>query len=255
MSQMIQKFLDDEHKSITFMGMSGVGKTYLSCQLAQWGWAHHSCDYYIGAHVLADKLDAPVTTEDLSPLSRFVGRIGDPALGGLDLDTFKDRQQAYYDAECRAISACAPVSGQHCVNDTTGSFCEITDEALIEKACSESLLVYLKATPEEEQEVLKRAREYPKPLFFPSALFDEKLAAYQAEQGIDDVARIVPDEFSRWVFPHLFAARLPKYQALADRYGVSIVSTTFHGVQSEEDFLRIVAEACLEKNEKDARYA
>jgi len=31
-------------KAITLMGMSGVGKSHFSMQLAQWGWGHYSCD-------------------------------------------------------------------------------------------------------------------------------------------------------------------------------------------------------------------
>ena len=51
---------------------------------------------------------------------------------------------------------------------------------------------------------------------------------------------IDPDDFSRWTFPKLFENRLPKYQQIADQYGVTIPSSAFHGVKNADDFLNVI---------------
>ncbi|MCD8526170.1 MAG: hypothetical protein LRY62_03140 [Alphaproteobacteria bacterium] len=55
--------------------------------------------------------------------------------------------------------------------------------------------------------------------------------------------QIDPDAFSRWVFPHLFRARLPKYQRLADMYGVTVPSAALRDVGDESALIEVIAEA------------
>ena len=47
-------------------------------------------------------------------------------------------------------------------------------------------------------------------------------AHYLRERGHGFVAEVVPDDFVRWMFPRLFYSRLPRYQAIADRYGYTL---------------------------------
>lgn len=234
-----QEFLDEPRKAITLMGMSGVGKTYFGCLLEDAGWDFYSCDYVIGTKHLA--LD--VTPDDLTALSKFIGQLGNPDKGGLPFDEFKKRQRLYYEAECASVEEAADVvdlTDAHFICDSTGSLCEVEDDALLARLGKKTLFVYIKATPKEEQEVLKRAQQYPKPLFFPPSQFDAWLAEYGE---VDD-----PADFARWVFPRLFESRLPKYQRLADLYGVTISSEKFKDVKTADDFLRVVAEALDDQN-------
>ena len=127
----------------------------------------------------------------------------------------------------------------HTVNDSTGSLCEINDNQLMSFIDENSLIVYIKASKEEEQKVLKRAQEYPKPMFFSPDKFDEWVKAYATEKNIKADA-FDPDAFSRWVFPKLLENRLPKYKAIADKYGVTIPSEAFQGVKTSNDFLSII---------------
>ena len=239
-------FMAQPQKSITLIGMSGLGKTYTAIMLARHGWVHYSCDVVIGINHLAAALDAPVTAGDLSPLSRFIGRPGDIAKGGLPLDEFKRRQKMYYDAECaalRGVGAAIAGAGGHFVNDSTGSLCEIDDPALIDTLGAQTLFVYIRANAEEEAKIKQRAIDVPKPLFFPPAQFDQWLARFMQDAGITDPSLINPDDFSRYAFPLLFRSRLPKYQALADRHGVTIESADMADVKTEGDFLNCIAGA------------
>jgi len=250
------EFENIERKAVTLMGMSGVGKTYLSNKLASWGWECHSCDFLIGAEYLKDELTRKMDVLDMSPLSEFVGKVGNPELGGLSLDVFRQRQKMYYDAECAtlrdAVQAMDKQQGHGLVNDSTGSICEIEDEALLALVFDKSLLVYIEASAAEKKRVLQRAQDYPKPLFFPTAFFDERLTTFMAENNLHVVDEIIPDEFARWVFPFLFDARLPKYKRLAHRYGITISSSTFRNIDNEKDFVRILRDAVQEQGRVDA---
>lgn len=235
------------------MGMSGVGKTYLSSVLSQQGWFHYSCDFEIGARYLEKEIEETlgernrVLANDLSQLSNYVARLGDPAKGGLSLDEFKRRQNQYFEAECRSLRELPKVVKEaheegyvSVVNDSTGSLCEIDDKILLDMVDENSLIVYIKASAEEEKEVLKRAEEYPKPLFFSPERFDYWLEEYLSEKGLSGSDKMEPDDFSRWVFPRLFENRLPKYKYIADKYGVTIPSAEFQNVRTEKEFLDII---------------
>lgn len=243
-------FNNIEHKVITLMGMSGVGKTYLSLMLDKAGWFHYSCDFEIGARYLGEEIQETlnakirIVAEDLSQLSEYTGRLGK---GALPLDEFKRRQKKYFEAECQSLHDLKGVVKQavednytHIVNDSTGSFCEVDDETLLDGVDKNSLIIYIKANAEEEKQVLKRAQEYPKPMFFSPERFDFWISEYAAEKNYKSSDDFDSDDFSRWVFPRLFENRLPKYQAIADKYGVTIPSENFHGITDAAEFLDII---------------
>jgi len=247
------EFQDIPHKVITLMGMSGVGKTHLSLMLARQGWNHYSCDLAIGKFFLGDEIskalgeDNHITADDLSQLSRYIGRLGDPKKGGLDYETFMRRQHQYYMAECKAmlklqdeVNKGARKGVENTVNDSTGSLCEIDNDTLLDFVDENSLIVYIEASEQEKREVLERAQQYPKPLFFSPEKFDEWVKEFSAEN--DNVApeAFDTDDFSRWVFPKLLENRLPKYQRIADKYGVTIQSEAFKGIENDKDFLTII---------------
>lgn len=245
-----QEFLDWDKKAISLIGMSGVGKSYISAKLGEWGWFNYSCDHLIGTKYLADQVSGDMTADNIQSLSEFVGQIGDPAKGGVGLDEFKRRQQMYYDAEC-AVLKDLPEEFDHAernmytsfVNDSSGSMCEVEDEEVLRGVGEKTLMVYLKVRQEDHADILRRAIEYPKPLFFPPAFFEERLARFQTKFDVGRVEDIDPQVFLRWVFPHLFESRLPKYKALADQYGVIIPVSNFLNMNSEDDFINVIAGA------------
>ena len=221
-------------KSVTLLGMSGAGKTHFSQRLAEWGWTHYSNDYEI-----AGSLGINVEVDDLSALSAFIGQVGDEAKGGLNLAEFVHRQKLYYGAECSVLENMPLEGAEKFVNDSTGSFCEIEDEELIARVAEKTLLVYIETDEDSHKEVIARAVEYPKPLYFPPTKFDGWLDEYCDVQGID-VDAMDPNAFSAWVFPKLFASRLPKYERLAEQYGVKVSAKDLHGCADEEAFLELI---------------
>jgi len=262
-----------DRKAITLLGMSGVGKTRLARILRRRHWFHYSGDYRIGTRYLDEPIlddikyqamqipllrdllrsDAlhianNITFENLRPLSAFLGKVGNPERGGIGLREFKRRQAFYRDAEVSAmrdvpefIRRAHDIYGyDHFVNDAGGSLCELdgTDAVAVLARCT--LIIYIKATRADEAELMRRADEDPKPLYYREAFLDEQLGVYMRERRLDYVALIDPDDFVRWVFPRLFAARVPRYEDIAVREGYTVSTDQIAGVRDEPDFLALV---------------
>ena len=239
-----EQFLNKGMQAITLMGMAGVGKTHLSALLEKEGWHRYSCDFAIGTKYMKDELAAGmISPDDVSPLSKFLGLLGNPAKGGLPMGEFRRRQKLYYDAECRSLdSVPGQIGDGNFIHDSTGSLCEIEDAALVERLGMATFFVYLKADKSTEEMIIKRAVSHPKPLFFPPSQFDGWVREYLDEHGLSAAEEIDPPDFSRWVFPKLFRSRLPKYQRLADLYGVTIEASSLRDVDGR-GFLDCIAGA------------
>lgn len=274
-----KEFRDWTHKSITLLGMSGVGKTCLAQVLRRHNWFHYSVDYRIGTRYLDEaildniKLQAMqvpflrellrsdsiyisnnITVDNLKPVATFLGKLGNPEAGGLTLKEFKRRQALHKAAEIEAlkdvptfIEKSHEIYGYpHFVNDAGGSVCELDDPEVLSTLDKHTLILYIEATEQDAQEVIRRAEQDPKPLYYRDEFLDEQLEIYKRENNIEYVALIEPDDFVRWVFPRLFYSRLPRYQAIAHHYGYTVSSSELAQVKNEDDFLRVV-EAALER--------
>ena len=275
----VEAFEQWEHKAITLLGMSGVGKTHLSMNLRQQNWFHFSGDYRIGTRYLDEaiidniKLQAMqvpflrdllrtdsifignnITFNNLNPVSTFLGKLGDPEKMGVPLDLFKKRQRMFYEAELSTmldvpefIEKADRIYGYtNFINDAGGSLCEIDDEHVFETLAKHTLILYIEATEQNKKDVIERARLKPKPLYYREAFLDEYLERYLQENNMQFAAQIDPDEFARWVFPHLFYARIPRYEAIAEKYGYSVSSERVAQVETEQDFLDLVKDVIAE---------
>ena len=263
-------------KSITLLGMSGVGKTRLAIKLRRRHWFHYSGDYRIGTRYLdepildnikQEAMKVPflrdllrsdslfirnnITVDNLQPVSSFLGKLGNPEKGGLALKEFKRRQELHRVAEIAAmkdvpefIHKAHDIYGyQQFINDAGGSLCELDDASVLDALAEHTLILYIKATEKDEHELIRRAEESPKPMYYREAFLDEQLEIYLREKGIAYVAQIEPDEFVRWSFPRLFYSRLPRYQAIADQYGYTITTEDLAQAKDEPSFLRVVEKA------------
>jgi hypothetical protein len=189
-----------------------------------------------------------ITFHNLKPVSTFLGMLGDPERGGIGLSEFKRRQQLHRQAE---IAAMYDVPGfmrkahliygyQHFINDVGGSLCELDEPGLLEFLAEHSLILYIRASESDEEALIARSVSHPKPLYYREAFLDEQLAVYMAAKGIDYVSLIDPMEFTSWVFPRLFRARIPRYEAIAADYGYTVSTEALSKVQNEADFLRLL---------------
>ena len=276
MKMSAQQFLDWESKSITLLAMSGAGKTTLANKLPKEKWFHYSGDYRIGTKYLDEPIldnikkqamDVPflrqlllsdsifirnnVTVENLAPVSTFLGKLGNPKLGGLSLAQFKHRQKLHYHAEIAAmldvpefIRKTETIYGyKNFLNDAGGSVCELDSPEVLETLAANSLIIYLKIPQSREQVLIDRAKADPKPLYYREAFLDEQLEKFLFFKGYKSTDEITPDEFVSWVFPFLFQSRLPRYQAIADQYGYTINADDMANIRGEADFIQIIADA------------
>jgi hypothetical protein len=271
-----QEFADWKTKRITLLGMSGVGKTTLADKLPKKTWFHYSGDYRIGTRYLDEPIldnikrqavqvpflrellqsdsiyiRSNITVDNLTPVSTFLGKLGDPAQGGLTLAEFKRRQALHRQAEINAmrdvpefIDKVESIYGyRNFINDAGGSVCELDDPETLRILAEHTVILYIRTTPELENMLIERARNDPKPLYYREAFLDEQLPLFQEEQGCRDIAEIPPDEFVTWVFPKLFRSRLPRYQAIADEYGYTVDAREIADVNGEDDFIRLMQDA------------
>jgi hypothetical protein len=278
----VEEFIHWEHKCVTLLGMSGVGKTRLASILRDSNWFHFSGDYRIGTRYLDEAIldniktqamQIPflrdllrsdsiyirnnLTVDHLKPVSSFLGKVGNPELGGLGLTEFKRRQKLHHDAEVATMKDVPDFieKSQHIygyknfINDAGGSVCELDDPEVIETLAEHTLILYIKATKQDEQELIRRAEMAPKPLYYREEFLDEQLGVYMREKNIPYVAMIEPDDFVRWIFPRLFNSRIPRYDAIAERYGYTISTEELFKVKSEQDFIDLVAKAIARKPE------
>lgn len=276
----VEEFIHWEHKCVTLLGMSGVGKTRLASILRDSNWFHFSGDYRIGTRYLDEaildniKLQAMqipflrdllrsdsiyirnnLTVDHLKPVSSFLGKLGNPELGGLGLTEFKRRQTLHRDAEVATmkdvpdfIEKAQLIYGyKNFINDVGGSVCELDEPSVIETLFEHTLLLYIKATRQDEQELIRRAEKAPKPLYYREEFLDEQLAVYMQDNAIPYVAMIDPDDFVRWIFPRLFKSRIPRYDAIAERYGYTVTTEELSTVKSEQDFIDLIAKAIARK--------
>ncbi len=272
----VKEFQSWEHKCITLLGMSGAGKTRLAHLLRRHNWFHYSGDYRIGTRYLdepildnikAQAMQVPVlrdllrsdsiyvsnniTVDNLQPVSNFLGKLGNPERGGLNLNEFKRRQELHRQAEIAAmkdvptfIDKAQEIYGyRHFVNDAGGSVCELDDAQALRTLAEHTLILYIQTTADDEQALIRRAEQHPKPLYYREAFLDEQLAAYLREHGLAYVAQIDPDHFVRWMFPRLFYSRLPRYRAIAQEYGYVVSSAELAQIKDEAGVLRVIERA------------
>ena len=132
---------------------------------------------------------------------------------------------------------------QHFLNDTGGSVCEINSPDAERAIAENTVLLYIRADEDMEQELIDRARSNPKPLYYDETFLRARVDEYLQAEGIGGIAAMDPRKFAQWVFPELVRHRRPLYQSLADRYGYTVTAAEASQVASEADFLTLVEDA------------
>lgn len=268
-----------KQKRVTLIGMSGLGKTYLSNLLrASGSWFHYSVDYRIGTrymgehivdnfkkeamkvpflaeHLLSDSIHiaSNITFENLAPLSRYLGKPGNPDKGGIPFDEYMRRQRQHSTAEISAtrdiikfMDKAERIYGyNNFICDTSGSICEVTDphdpsDPTLKALSENSLIIWLKGSDRHTDTLIERFNKAPKPMFARELVMTERWNRYLNEQNLAE-SSVDPDDFIRWSYAQMLSDRLPRYQAIADNWGMTIGAEAFHGVKTSEDFEMVVA--------------
>ncbi len=265
-----------EYKSVTLIGMSGIGKTTLARRLPRSSWFHFSADYRIGTRYLSEPIidnikeqamnigflrdllrsdsiyiGSAMTFDNLELMSKFVGMIGNPDLGGLNSDEFHRRQELHREAEVRAMldvgefvrKAHSIYGYKHFVNDASGSICELGDVDVLAHLAEHTVIIYIKPNEKIENDVIERQVQHPKPLYYEPAFLDLKLHEFMKQENLNSTSEINPNKFVSWVFPLLAQHRRPKYEKLASEYGYTVQAQDAEKVCNEYDFIELICSA------------
>lgn len=272
-------------KRVLVFGMSGLGKTHVSNILREGGeWFHYSVDYrigtrYMGEHIvdnfkreamrnpfLRDLLKSDsiyiasnITFDNLAPLSTYLGKPGNPELGGLDFAEYQRRQDQHKTAEIAAlldtehfVERAKTIYGyDNFICDSGGSICEVVNpddpqDPVMQALSNNLLLVWIKGSEEHTAELVRRFDRAPKPMCYQTEFLESAWADYLAENKLSE-QQVDPDAFVRWTYARALAHRQPRYQAMAENWGVTVTAKEISEVHSTEDFNKLIATALERK--------
>ncbi|WP_072282017.1 DEAD/DEAH box helicase family protein [Rappaport israeli] len=268
-------------KRVTLLGTSGVGKTTLSALLSREGWYHYSGDYRIATTYLAMPiqewlmdclnqacsqmdtslaelyraqavaLKAQVSIDNLAVVSQFIGKLGQT---GYSERVFRARQQLFRRAELNAmldvplfIERAQRLGYDYFMNDAGGSVGELDESALFAMLQANTLIVYIHAEEELQQELLTRALNYPKPICYHPDFLDEMIKDY-AQRHQQKADEFDSDDFIRFVMPKMMAHRRARYLQLAQRYGVVVNAKECWQIRDHQDFQELLSKALGNKS-------
>jgi hypothetical protein len=184
----------DQPLRLALIGMSGAGKTYWTKRLASANYPAVSCDDLIEVR-LAPTLLA----------GGFRGINGVAAwMGWPDSPTYAERESHYLSEEISSLgeilTGLEKNSSSALILDTTGSVIH-TGNNLLFRLRKYMTVVYLAASAEEQQLLIRRYLEDPKPVLW--------RGAFQSKSGES------PNQTVARCYPALIAARRQSYEALA----------------------------------------
>lgn len=265
-------------KKVLFFGMSGLGKTYVSNVLRDSGdWFHYSIDYrigtrYMGEYIIdnakAEAMKVPflrdlllsdsiyigsnISFENLTPVATYLGKPGNPELGGLELTEYRRRQEQFRLAEIHALldteyfidRAKRLYQYPNFICDTGGSICEWVDpddpaDHVLSELSRQTLMIWIKGDEDHTAELIRRFDKAPKPMSYQPEFLTRVWDEYLAEHGYapEDVD---PDAFIRWTYARALAHRQPRYQAMADNWGVAVTADDMNKVRDAGDFDELI---------------
>ncbi|MGI9389005.1 MAG: ATPase, partial [Boseongicola sp.] len=196
-----------------------------------------------------------ITFENLAPLSTYLGKPGNPKLGGLPWDEYCRRQDLHRMAEVAAMHDTSHFAArakdiygyENFVCDSSGSICEVVDpddpEDPVMSALSKVLLpVWIKGSEDHTKQLIRRFDRAPKPMCYQPDFLQRTWQEFQSETGTTE-ADIDPDEFVRWAYARALAHRQPRYMAMAERWGTTLAADDVARVKSEGDMIELIGRA------------
>lgn len=276
-----QDWTGARHRRVALFGMSGLGKTHIAAMLRDRAeWFHYSIDFrigtrYMGEHIVDNfkreamrnpflrellrgdsiYIASNISFHNLAPLSTYLGKPGDPSKGGIPFDEYLRRQRQHRTAEIAAtrdvlvfIDKAADIYGYaHFIADTSGSLCEVVNpedpaDPVLTDLASATLPVWIRGTEAQVEELVARFDRAPKPMYYPEPFLRELWAEYQREHDCPP-DRVDPDAFIRHGFRRLLAHRLPRYEAIARNWGVTVESEEVAAIREPQDFTDLIAAA------------
>jgi shikimate kinase len=179
---------------LALVGMSGTGKSYWTQRIAAAGFPAVCCDTQI-----EDRLKPALEAGSHSGINGVAAWMGWP-----HLSTYPEREAAYLSEEIavldEVLTGLEKNPERDLVLDTSGSVIYVGNH-LLHRLRKQMLVVYLAASRDEEQLLIQRYLEDPKPVLW--------RGAFQPRAGE------TPHQTVARCYPALIAARRQSYEALA----------------------------------------
>jgi hypothetical protein len=278
-------FANWPQKAVTIFGMSGVGKTTLASLLQQNGWFQYSVDYrigtrYMGEHIVDNfkreamkvpflrdllrsdsiHINSNITFENLSPLSTYLGKPGNPDKGGIPFAEYKRRQNQHRHAEIQSLldvpefieRAREIYQYPNFICDSGGSLCEVVNlgdhvDPVLKCLSEHTLLLYIEGSAVHTQMLVDRFKNNPKPMYYQPRFLDQKWEEYKQQMGLTQDDDVDPDGFAAWGFEQLLHHRIPLYETIARRYGYKVHMDEIPAIKTEADVLNLICSAIERK--------
>ncbi|KIC44254.1 ATPase [Ruegeria sp. ANG-S4] len=276
-----QDWRDAARKKVLFFGMSGLGKTYVSNILRDAGdWFHYSIDYRIGTRYMGEYITDNAKTEamkvpflrdlllsdsiyigsnisfdNLTPVSTYLGKPGDPDRGGLEMSEYRRRQEQFRLAEIHALldtkyfidRAERLYQYPNFICDTGGSICEWGDpndpnDQILTELSRHTLMIWIEGDEAHTQELIRRFDKAPKPMSYQAEFLNQVWSDYLEQQGCTETD-VNPDAFIRWTYARALAHRRPRYQAMAANWGLTIAASDVSQIRDSGDFDDVIERA------------
>ena len=274
-----QDWQNASHKRILFFGMSGLGKTHISNILRDTGdWFHYSADYRIGTRYMGEfitdnfkrramqdpflaellrsdsiYIGSNLTFNDLSPLSTYLGKPGDPSKGGLPFAEYERRQAQHHRAEVAAlydtsrfIDRAEDIYGYtNFVCDSGGSTCEVVDpfdpgDPLLNALAEKHLMVWIEGSKDHEAELVRRFERAPKPMCYRPEFLSALWQEYLDREGVSE-EQVDPNAFMTFTYARAISQREPRYRAMADNFGIKVSHTDLGRVTTQSGLDELIA--------------
>ncbi len=242
-----------QFKRFALLGMSGLGKTFISRSLVkQDNWLHYSVDYEIGKILFKNKhrnLLNGFEVGNLTNLSDFLGKPGSPSMGGIPFSEYLTRQKLHRDAEIKAtLHASSLVENSpelsHFVCDTSGSICELVNpsdenDAILKSLSKNFLIICLEAPDSMYQVLINRFLAKPKPMYYEENFLHSLWQSFKNESpNINDY--INPDDFMIYGFKALIKRRKAIFDSISKNWGISLNFENLRVVKSAADLVKAV---------------
>ncbi len=275
------EFTNLPRKAVTIFGMSGVGKTTIAEILQNANWFHYSVDYRIGTRymdehivdnfkreamkvpllrtlLLSDSIyiRSNITFNNLAPLSTYLGKPGNPDLGGIPFKEYQRRQAEHREAEMRSLQDVPEFirrtnkiyQYKNLICDSGGSLCEVVepgnpDDPVLNPLAENTLLLYIEGTPEHAKVLVERFRKAPKPMYYQPAFLEKKWHEYKKINNTSDDNAVDPDDFATWGFEQLLHHRIPLYEKIAANFGYKVRMRDVENLKTEDDVIKLITTA------------
>jgi len=104
------------------------------------------------------------------------------------------------------------------------------------------LMVWIEGSEAHTEELVRRFRKAPKPMYYRPEFMAAAWAAYLDERGVSET-QVDPDDFVRWAYRRAMAHRQPIYRAMAKNWGLTVKAEDVAQVTTPADFDQLIADA------------